>query len=151
MSRRAKKRTRIDADAGVRDCMELMAAKLWKPGGSHKAVAARHGVSPATVKDWATCASRLIRLYVDADRERWRAKLVATLEMVVSKGMRGDLRAVVSAVAEEGKLLGLVIQKHEVQMTEEQAREKYRQLTGHDWSPPPEDLPSCPPPEDLPS
>lgn len=129
-------RTRVDAESGVRDCMMLMTEGLWVSGASHANIAFKHGVSPATVKDWATSASRVLRLAVEADPEDIRARLITTLERIVQSAMSRDLpelKTAVSAVAEQAKLLGLVIQKHEVAMTEEQARAKFRELTGVDW------------------
>lgn len=126
--------------------MNLMADGLWVTGVSHAAIAEKHGVSPATVKDWATSASRVLRLSLAGDQEDLRARLVTTLERVVSAAMskqaatmggelypNPDLKAAVAALSEQAKLLGLVVTKHEVQLTEEQARAKYRELTGKDW------------------
>jgi hypothetical protein len=139
-------RTRVDADAGVREIMTLMTEGRWVSGSGHADIAFRYGVSPATVKDWATSASRVIRLAVESDPEDIRARLLSTLETVVSKAMsresatmtgelypNPDLKSAVSAIAEQAKLLGLVVTKHEVAMSEEQARAKYRELTGQDW------------------
>lgn len=125
-------RTREDADAGVIECMNLMADGLWVSGKSHAEVAAKHGVSPATVKNWATNASRILRLGTEEEAEDARARCVATLDTIVAialqkKGIRftdddeaeytlpePDLRAAVSAVGEKAKLLGLIVQKHDV-------------------------------------
>lgn len=107
----------------------------WVSGASHRFIAEKHGVAPATVKDWATSASRALRLIVAVDPDEMRARLIATLETVVSKAMarqsatmggelydNPDLKSAVSAIAEQAKLLGLVVQKHEVQaMTPEEA------------------------------
>ena len=52
----------------------------------------------------------------------------------LSRAMATDLKAVISAIDLQSKLLGLIVQKHEVQaLTEDQARAKYRELTGKDW------------------
>jgi uncharacterized protein YjcR len=132
------KRTRADADEGVRACMDLMADGLWVSGKSHADIAARFGVAPATVKDWATSASRVLRLAVEGDREDLRARLVTTLENVVAEAMRTvkpvvvrsivrgkvrqvtemlpapSLSAAVEAVATQGRLLGLITSKVDV-------------------------------------
>lgn len=112
-------RTREDADEGVRKCVDLMVTGQWVPGASHVALAEEFGVSPVTVKDWATSASRVIRLAVEAPehREAIRSRLVATLDTVLSKalgGSRPDLKCAVMALAEQGRLLGLVTQKVDV-------------------------------------
>jgi transposase-like protein len=117
-------------------------------GASHEEIAQKHGVSPATVRDWATSASRVLRLAVEADPEDIRARLLTTLEKVVASAMgrtspkstgdlysNPDLKAAVSAIAEQAKLLGLVVTKtQEIPLSEDQARAKYRELTGQDWS-----------------
>lgn len=94
-----------------------MTAGEWVPGLSHEYVARRCGVAPATVKDWATSASRVIRLAVDGDKEDIRTRMLATLDTVIRRALgpkRGDLRAAVAAVESQAKLLGLVVQKHDV-------------------------------------
>lgn len=147
------RRKREDSDAGVRDCVDLMTAGRWVTGHSNRVIAKKHGVSPATVKNWATSASRIIRASVEPDREDIRARMVATLDTVVARAMRlkkpvymrgdgegvttlmdaPDLRAAVAAIDTQARLLGLVVQKHEVSMTEDEARAKYRELTGQEW------------------
>lgn len=131
-------RKRVDADAGVRDCMELMADGLWVSGRSHADIAAKHDVSPVTVKNWATSASRVLRFATEGDREELRARLFVTLETVIARAMGrtkgvevarkvkgrrvvrvvqfpdADLRNAVSAIAEQGRLLGLVTSKVDV-------------------------------------
>lgn len=89
----------------------------WRTGASHEVVAKKFKVSPATVKDWATSASRIIRLAIEPDREELRARLVVTLEGVVARALktkRPDLRNAIMAVAEQGKLLGLATSKIDV-------------------------------------
>lgn len=132
-------RAREDADAGVKDIVELMTSGRWVTGASHQAIAAKHHVHPETVKKWATNASRIIRFAIEGDVEEIRARMVSTLENIVSTAMtyervitdrhgasftvaQPDLKAAVSAIDLQAKLLGLVVQKHEVQMTEEEAR-----------------------------
>jgi hypothetical protein len=124
--------------------MELMADGLWVSGKSHADVAAQFGVAPATVKDWATSASRVLRLALEEDREQLRARMVVTLENLVAEAMRTvkpvlvrkavklpgakratvmtvtemlpapSLQAAVSAVQTQAQLLGLVSQKVDV-------------------------------------
>lgn len=94
-----------------------MTSGQWIPGKSHGEVAAKFGVSPATVKDWATSASRVIRLSLEGDLQDIRARMLATLDTVVSRALRKkspDLRAAVSAIDTQGKLLGIQMQKHDV-------------------------------------
>jgi hypothetical protein len=129
-----EERTREDADAGVERCMHMMLAGEWQPGTSHKLVAEEFGVSPVTVKNWATNASRIIRLCPDEEtREEIRLSMLTTLSRVVQEGFdrkvvvmprhrdgspeyvdSPDLKAVVAAIDTQAKLLGLVVQKHDV-------------------------------------
>lgn len=138
-------RVREDADAGVKDCLDLMTSGRWVTGQSHLEVADRHGVHPETVKKWATNASRIIRFAIEGDREDIRARMLATLDTIVAKAMttqdvfttgindKGglvsefrdapNLSAATQAIETAAKLLGLVVQKHEVAaMSEEEAR-----------------------------
>lgn len=111
----AKKRTRVDADAGVRHCMMLMAEGMWRTKRHRAEVAALFGVSPATVKTWATTASRVLRLSQEPDMEKVRARSLASLQVIVTKALAaGELRAGVSALELRAKLLGLIVQKHDV-------------------------------------
>lgn len=140
-------RAREDADEGVDRCVELMTSGQWVTGRSHAVVAEEFGVSPTTVKNWATNASRIIRAAVEGDLPDIRARMIATLDTIIADSLGkhvtdrdGDVhpspegRTAVAAIETQAKLLGLITQKHEVQsLTEEQARAKYRELTGKDW------------------
>lgn len=128
-------RTREETDRMVGEVMRLMTSGQWVSGASHADMAFKHGVCEDTVKRWAVAASRVIRAAVMVDPEDIRARLVSTLENVVAAGMAGgELKAVVAAVAEQAKLLGLIVQKHDVQLSEEQAKARYREITGIEWS-----------------
>lgn len=107
-------------------CVELMTQGEWRTGVSHQLVASEFGVSPRTIEGWATTASRLIRLSI-GDGEEVRARLVVMLEDVHRRALQKqaatsegdmydspDLRSAVAAIAEQAKLLGLVEQKHRV-------------------------------------
>lgn len=131
-------RTREEADKGVEKCIELMTGGQWVTGRSHRAVAEEFGVSPATVKDWATSASRVIRLAIEGDREEIRARMVATLETIIADSLNKHVvdpdgvvmpspegRTAVAAVETQAKLLGLVEQKHRVEVNVQQ----YAKLT----------------------
>lgn len=126
-------RTRERSDAGVRRCVELMTSGLWVTGKSGAQVAEEFGVAEATVKDWATSASRVIRLAIEGDKEDIRARMIATLDLCIAKAMtktgaavgKGgevsvydapDIKAAVSAVGEQAKILGLVA-KTEMEVT----------------------------------
>lgn len=113
-------RAREDVDKGVERCIELMTGGKWVTGRSHRAIAEEFGVSPATVKDWATSASRVIRLAIQGDADDIRSRMVATLESIVAASLdkvvtdrEGDVfpspdgRVAVAAISEQAKLLGL--------------------------------------------
>ncbi len=100
-----------------------MTQGLWVSGKSHQDIAFKHGVSPATVKDWATSASRVIRLACEGDLEDIRARMITTLEGITADARAcGEFRAAVSAVETSAKLLGLIVERHEVAPTPEEAQ-----------------------------
>lgn len=94
-----------------------MAAGTWVPGKSHREVATKHRVAEATVKDWATSASRVIRALHDGDIQELRALSLAQLQACVAKALTRrppDLRAAVAAIAERNKVLGIISHKVDV-------------------------------------
>lgn len=146
---RARERTGAErrpvVDEAIREIITMVTSGQWRSGVSHAELAERHGVTEHTVSGWATQAHRLIRMCI-GDGEEVRTRLIAMLEDIHRRAIgrqaatsegelydAPDLRAAVSAVSEQAKLLGLVVQRHEVQMTEQQAREKYEELTGRKW------------------
>lgn len=128
-------RAREDADAGVRRCVELMTSGAWVRGVTHRDVAKKFGVAESTAKDWATNASRIVRYAVEGDIEETRARMLATLDSIIAKAMRVDLKAAVSAIAEQAKLQGIGSTKFDVthhgaiaSMTPEQHRAELAKL-----------------------
>lgn len=122
-----RQRTRVDADAGVQDCIEIMTAGEWVAGRSHKIVADKHGVSPATVKDWATSASRVIRALATVDQGEIRTRILTGLERATELAFKQigvtvtgeeyskpDIKGAVSALVAQAQILGLITNKHEV-------------------------------------
>ncbi len=110
-------------DAHVERIADLMADGAWGPV-AEASMAMNAGVARGTVRKWAAMAGRLLRLTMDESKtEERRARNLATLDAVVAAAFQaGDFKATVSAVAEQNRLLGLVVQKHEVQaMTAEEA------------------------------
>lgn len=119
VKRRSTTRARVreDADRGIHEIVELMASGHWVTGASHERIAKKHGVSPATVKNWATTASRVLRSLLEEDSDNLRARLVATLDVVVHRALSpkgADLRAATMAIGEQAKLLGLQSSKLDV-------------------------------------
>lgn len=108
----AREQRTVSSDAGVSACIELMTRGHWVSGRSHAEVAKKYGVSPRTVEDWATSASRVIRLAIEGDKESIRARMVATLEDVQRRALagksKGELKAAVMAIDSGARLLGLV-------------------------------------------
>lgn len=110
------------SDQGVRHCIELMTSGRWVIGKSGPEVAAKFKVSPETVKEWAVSASRCIRICIEDEgaREDIKARMIATLDYIVGLNVEDDSKVAVSAIAEQGKLLGLVTQNHKVDLRVEQ-------------------------------
>ena len=95
-----------------------MTSGRWVQGQSYLAVARKYGVSPTTSRDWATNASRIVRLAIEGDVEGIRVQMLATLGTIVCRCMDSeDHKTAVSAIETQAKLLGLMVQKHEVAVT----------------------------------
>jgi len=119
----APARAREDADVQVRQCLDMMASGRWVIGQSHLAIAEEHGVHPDTAGRWATAASRVLRIALEGDVEQIRAQMVATLGTIIAGTMAGEPRTSIAAMELQSKLLGLVVQKHEVAMTDDECRD----------------------------
>lgn len=102
-------------------------------------IAAREGADPAAVEKWASSAGRMLRLASTDQVSALRARNVARLdeaydlalehEVVTADGdihESPDIRAAVAAVAEQNKLLGLIVQKHEVSGPSAEEWQTYR-------------------------
>ena len=113
-----------EVDAIVGEIAEQMADGRWVTGRSHRELATREGVSVSRVEDWSSQAGRLLRALSASDREDLRARNAARLDHIVEQALarqavvpqrdgdalvvpQPDLKAAVSAIAEQGKLLGL--------------------------------------------
>jgi transposase len=95
--------------------MELMAAQLWVAGASHTQVAKECGVSPATVKAWATTASRVLRIGMEPQTEEIRKQSLQQLEVIVAQAIASrELRAGVAALELRAKMLGHIVHRHDV-------------------------------------
>lgn len=101
-----------------------MTSGQWVSRQSLVLVAGEFGVSTSTVETWATSASRIVRAAVAGKMDEVRARMLVTLEGVIADARRaGKYREVVQAVDTYGRLLGLMVQKHEVRhMSEDEAR-----------------------------
>lgn len=125
-----------EVDALVAEIAERMVSGKWVAGRSHRELAEREGATVDAVEKWAADAGRMLRMLSPAEREDLRARNAARLDMlydmavsavrVVSTGdgdsevvPQPDVRAAVSALAEQGKLLGLnAPEKHVVAVTQ---------------------------------
>jgi hypothetical protein len=120
-------RARAETDERVIEVAGLMSAGKWRAPTSHALLAEKYGVTPAAVEKWATSASRLLRMMDSAQLAAYRARNIERLdelydlaldaEHVDSQGgvhPQPDIRGATGAVAEQNKLLGLIIEKHEV-------------------------------------
>lgn len=113
-------KTAVLADAGISHCIELMTSGQWVRGKTGADVADLFEVSPRTVETWAAQANRVILHAIEGDKEGIRARMLATLDYVVSKHLEKDGRTAVAAIAEQAKLLGIVETKHKVEVTVQQ-------------------------------
>jgi hypothetical protein len=113
-----------ETDDRVAECLEAMADGRWVAGKSHRELMAKYGVAWETVRNWAVAAGRMLRILARFDREDLRARNASQLERIVAMALekqvvipvkngdpivvdQPDLKAAVSAIAEQGKLLGL--------------------------------------------
>lgn len=106
---------RARAREGVGECVRRMTTQVWRTGKSHNEVAAMYGVAYDTVVGWASTASQIIH-HAIGNGDEVRARLLAGLEHVHELALTGDevdLRAAVSAIAEQAKLLNLLTTKVE--------------------------------------
>lgn len=97
-----------EVDALVDQIAEQMVSGEWVTGRSHAELAKREGVSVSQVENWAAQAARLLRVLASTDKEDLRARNQARFDLVFAEAMRdGAHSAAVSALAEQGRLLGL--------------------------------------------
>lgn len=131
--------------------LEDMVSGKWVAGKSHRELAVMHSVSVERVKDWATEAGRTLRILALVDRDDLRARNAARLDSIVEMALnrsvvippRGendeatvvvqpDLKAAVSAIAEQGKLLGLNAPEKVSVTAEDTLRQKYEAMSGEE-------------------
>ncbi len=93
----------------------MLAERTWVPGESHAAMAAREGVTVSAVESWSATAARMLRLVEAPQLAALRARNVQRLDDVYEDASDGeDHKARVSAIAEQNKMLGLVVQRLDV-------------------------------------
>lgn len=107
--------SREPMDAHVVEVAGMMAAGTWKSGETAQVLAAEHGVTVAAVEKWSAAAARMLRLLDAPAMQALRARNVARLDEVYEDAADdGDHKARVSAIAEQNKLLGLIVQRMDV-------------------------------------
>lgn len=110
---RADQRARLDGH--VIEIAGAMSAGKWVPGASHEAMAQRESVTVSAVESWSATAARMLRLVEAPQLAALRARNVARLDDVYEDAETdGNHQARVSAIGEQNKMLGLVVQRHEV-------------------------------------
>lgn len=92
-----------------------MAAGRWVAGETAAALAAQHGVTLAAVEKWSAAAARMLRLIDTPGMQALRARNVQRLDDVYDDASEdADHKARVAAIAEQNKLLGLLVQRIDV-------------------------------------
>ena len=127
----ARSKTPREVDAIVFEILSEMAEGSWTPdtsAGRAVVYAIKYEVEQVTVRLWASHAGRLLRLTQDPSELRAkRAQNVGRLDGLYELAVdQGGVRDGVTALAEQGKLLGLhAAEKHEVSggLTTESANE----------------------------
>lgn len=106
--------TRARVDALVFEIAQRMAAGEWKPADAEQ-YALREGVSVSQAQAWAVRAGKFLRVADPSEAQMLRARNVDRLdETYQAAADDGDNKACVSAVEAQNKLLGLIVEKHEV-------------------------------------
>jgi hypothetical protein len=111
-----------ELDDAIAAIVGLMLSEEWEPGSSHLAFAKRYGVTVATVRDWASHASRFIRLCAGNDEEI-RDELLRNIRRIGSKAeAAGDNRHALAAQELRLRVHGLLERKPDAteELTEEQ-------------------------------
>jgi hypothetical protein len=118
----------------------MMFALEWERGRSAPVLAQEWGLAVATVEGHAAEASRIVARSVadvDAVKADVAVTLLENLKRASSARKFGDVAKLGDVVT---RVLGArAPEQHTVTMTEEQARAKWQEITGHPWS---EDEPS---------
>lgn len=104
-----EKRTRSNSsDPFVEQCIELMTTGQWIRGLTVRELAKEHGITVDRASELSARASAVIRMSIEGDKEGIRARMLATLDFIIKANAVADGRVAVAAIAEQGKLLGLV-------------------------------------------
>lgn len=112
----------------------MMRRLEWSRGESAPVLAKEWGLATATVEALAAEASRVVAREVTNPEELQVEVATVLRENLHRASKAGEF----NAVAKLGDVVTRIIgarapEKHEVQLSEDQARAKYRELTGQDW------------------
>lgn len=103
--------SRAEAEARVREVADLMRAGAFVRGRTARELAARWGVSRSVAEHAAAEASRMVARELEADRDMATVAIWTRLERVM---VEGEDRDAVKACELAAKLLGLMVERHEV-------------------------------------
>jgi hypothetical protein len=78
-----------ELDDAIASIVKLMLRDEWEAGASHLTFAKRYGVAVATVRDWASHASRFIRL-CSGDSDEIRDELLRNIRRIGGKAESAD-------------------------------------------------------------
>lgn len=136
---RTRKAPPAETEQRVQHIIEMMSLGEWLRGQTITVLAAEWGISESRVKDLSAEAWR--RVCATADdahtiRPTIAGSLMVALERAMAAGRYGDVARladvwtrIVGARAPEARV--------EVSLTEEQARARFKELTGREWEPAP--------------
>ena len=134
MAKRPKATTAETADR-VDEICRMMTCGEWIRGKSEDVLAESWGLSASRVRELSAEAWR--RVCHESDRpEQARPNIVGMLQMSMSKAYEAGKYSDVAKIADVWtRIIGArePERREDVVLTEEQAREKYRELTGKDW------------------
>lgn len=124
----AETAARVDLIAG------LMRHGAWVRGESDKVLAKDWGLAVSTVQNLTAEAWRRVCAEADSPKEA-RPNIVGTLLVAMERALAAGKYNDVAKIADVWtRIIGArEPEKHEVAMTEEQARAKYLELTGTEW------------------
>lgn len=128
------KSTPAETAARVERIAGMMRSLEWVRGKSAPVLAKEWKLATATVEALAAEASRVVSREV-TDPEAFKVEVATVLrENLYRASNAGEF----NAVAKLGDVVSRIVgarapEKHEIQLTEEQALAKYRELTGKDW------------------
>jgi hypothetical protein len=134
VAKRPKATTAETADR-VEIINEMMRTGAWVRGESDRVLADEWGLSASRVRELSAEAWRNVCREADSPKEA-RPNIVGTLLIAMDRAMNAGKYGDVAKIADVWtRIIGArePERREEVQLTEEQARAKYRELTGKEW------------------